>query len=344
MKKKKISIPETMLPEQPCNHSGEKFFTCPQGHITTEFFSCHVESYCGALQSLLECPFSYNTWLPTPLKKPIQLNFKPVRTFQCVLMTTTIPYSFVCDFTADCQDESDETFCLHDGACSGFLCENGECTASENVCDTFTHCVDGSDKKKCTKIQYRWIYPPQSSTLSPVIIHFDGKGNFARKPMNASESCPDTHFRCRGKEDDCLPVFVLCNGVYDCLGHEDEAECDGIRTCPGYYRCWDSNICVHPDHMCDGWPQCPRQDDELLCNVTCPKECRCQGLAFVCHQPFPAQHFPVLRYLDASGSSIKPDQLRDNYYLILIKLQACKLNFLTHIVFRNLVTLNLDEH
>nr|KAG5700952.1 hypothetical protein BaRGS_034237 [Batillaria attramentaria] len=37
------------------------------------------------------------------------------------------------------------------------------------------------------------------------------------------EVCPETHFRCPGESDYCLPVFVRCNGVYDCAGHEDEA-------------------------------------------------------------------------------------------------------------------------
>nr|KAG5700958.1 hypothetical protein BaRGS_034243 [Batillaria attramentaria] len=53
--------------------------------------------------------------------------------------------------------------------------------------------------------------------------------------MNSSDSCPETHFRCPGESNHCLPVFVRCNGVYDCTGHEDEAECDKF-TCPGVWR------------------------------------------------------------------------------------------------------------
>nr|KAG5694758.1 hypothetical protein BaRGS_002711 [Batillaria attramentaria]KAG5694760.1 hypothetical protein BaRGS_002713 [Batillaria attramentaria] len=52
--------------------------------------------------------------------------------------------------------------------------------------------------------------------------------------MNSSDSCPETHFRCPGESNHCLPVFVRCNGVYDCAGHEDEAECDNY-TCPGVW-------------------------------------------------------------------------------------------------------------
>nr|KAG5702060.1 hypothetical protein BaRGS_032309 [Batillaria attramentaria] len=46
-----------------------------------------------------------------------------------------------------------------------------------------------------------------------------------------------------------------------------------------------------------------QMDDELLCDLTCPEGCRCQGLAFVCNQSFPASSYPDLRYLDASVSS-----------------------------------------
>nr|KAG5686827.1 hypothetical protein BaRGS_016682 [Batillaria attramentaria] len=54
--------------------------------------------------------------------------------------------------------------------------------------------------------------------------------------------------------------------------------------------------------VCDGVFHCPQQDDELLCDLTCPEGCRCQGLAFVCTTFFPARSHPDLRYLDASGS------------------------------------------
>nr|KAG5702061.1 hypothetical protein BaRGS_032310 [Batillaria attramentaria] len=47
-----------------------------------------------------------------------------------------------------------------------------------------------------------------------------------------------------------------------------------------------------------------QMDDELLCDLTCPEGCRCQGLAFVCNQSFPASSYPDLRYLDASASMV----------------------------------------
>ncbi|KAL8623403.1 hypothetical protein ACOMHN_063713 [Nucella lapillus] len=89
--------------------------------------------------------------------------------------------------------------------------------------------------------------------------------------------------------------------MHDCLDHQDEEGCEDL-TCPGFFRCRVSTTCVHNDHLCDGWSHCPLHDDELLCDVTCPVGCLCQGHTFLCFQPFSATLFPQLRYLDATGS------------------------------------------
>ncbi|KAL8567282.1 hypothetical protein ACOMHN_023325 [Nucella lapillus] len=107
------------------------------------------------------------------------------------------------------------------------------------------------------------------------------------------------HYRCPGDFNDCLPVYTRCNGMYDCLDHQDEEGCEDL-TCPGFFRCRVSTICVHNDHLCDGWSHCPLRDDELLCDVTCPVDC--QGHTFLCVQPFSATLFPQILYLDATGS------------------------------------------
>ncbi|KAL8597605.1 hypothetical protein ACOMHN_001536 [Nucella lapillus] len=71
------------------------------------------------------------------------------------------------------------------------------------------------------------------------------------------------HYRCPGDFSDCLPIFTRCNGVYDCLDHQDEEGCEDLM-CPGFFRCRVSTICVHNDDLCDGWSHCPLRDDELL--------------------------------------------------------------------------------
>ena len=94
--------------------------------------------------------------------------------------------------------------------------------------------------------------------------------------------CPETHFQCLDKGY-CLPIFLLCNKVYDCPGKEDEGQCDAYM-CPGHYRCRGSKICVHPFYVCDGQYQCPEKDDEVLCGFSCPKQCVCRGLSFTCQR------------------------------------------------------------
>ena len=174
----------------------------------------------------------------------------------------------------------------------------------------------------------------------PGIVHLTGDGGYTVTPMAtaapASPSdlraqCPDTHFQCPA-DGYCLPVHLLCNGVQDCPGRQDEEGCSA-RRCPGYYRCRASAVCLHPRQVCDGVFQCPRHDDELLCGggeaASCPEGCVCHGHAFLCQRPFPPRSFPDLRYLDAAGSGMSLGALRgSNPMLIHLGLARCNLTAL----------------
>ena len=153
--------------------------------------------------------------------------------------------------------------------------------------------------------------------------------------------CKDSHFICPSDAFTCLPVFLRCNGVFDCPLHEDEAGCDSY-TCPGFYRCRGSRVCVHPDHVCDGVPHCPQRDDELLCHLTCPHECVCHGWAFVCKDVIRAPTFPQLRYLDVSGTGMTPQLLLHNRMLIHLSLAACHLEHLENLTLPNLRSLDIS--
>ena len=159
---------------------------------------------------------------------------------------------------------------------------------------------------------------------------------------SVDRECPETHFWCAAK-DFCLPVFVRCNGVYDCPGHEDEKDCD-VYTCPGFYRCRASKVCVHVNHVCDGWPLCPQHDDELLCGQQCPPQCTCHGLAFFCSQVFAAHQFPELRYLDVRGSGMNAHQLDGNRMLIHLSLASCGMRSVSNFTFDSLHSLDLSDN
>ena len=324
--------------------SSQPFIVCPDGHATHGFLSCDPESRCGQEEYVTSCAFPKNEVVVA-----VQEGFghsdahtKAVAMYTCSNEAATLPYTLVCDFRNDCHDHSDEYFCKHPSCIDHFQCDNGQCVTYDKHCDLLSDCLDSSDEENCVdykliKVQFESVPPP------PALITFDGTGNFTRVKMELNESCPDTHYRCPGELNYCLPVYTRCNGVYDCIDREDEQGCEEV-TCPGFYRCRASSVCVHVDHVCDGWPQCPQHDDEWLCEMTCPAGCLCQGLAFLCQQPFAAHLFPQLRYLDAGGSGMSPANLTYNVYLVYLSLARCSLAFLPEMKFPNLQVFDLSEN
>ena len=180
-----------------------------------------------------------------------------------------------------------------------------------------------------------------------MIIDFEQKGLISRRPLppdrgSRDSACPETHFWCPDK-DYCLPVYVRCNGVNDCPGHEDEEGCD-TYTCPGFYRCRASKVCVHVDHLCDDWPLCPQQDDELLCNLKCPSQCTCHGLAFFCSSVFAVGQYRDIRYLDVRGSGMDVHQLGGLHFMVHLSLARCGIRAVSNFPFYYLHSLDLSDN
>ena len=320
------------------DNSDIKFSECPNGQRVHLFISCYIHNACGTLLPHL-CTvsnlrnsmrtFKENTRLKTSL---------PV--FLCNVGDVKLSHNVVCDFRHDCTDGSDETFCQHP-PCSAFACSNGQCVSYSKRCDLVSDCLDDSDELICTDYVAETLNFVE--IRSPAIIEYDGVYSFQSKMMSINESCPETHYRCPGEYNDCLPVYTRCNGLYDCMDHEDEDACEAF-TCPGYYRCFNSTVCAHANHLCDGWPHCPQHDDEWLCTMICPAQCFCLGHVFLCSKPFPAHLFLHLRYLDARGSGVTPTGLQDNFYLVHLSLSKCHLNFLPVMAFLNLQFLDLSDN
>ncbi|PVD35477.1 hypothetical protein C0Q70_02440 [Pomacea canaliculata] len=208
---------------------------------------------------------------------------------------------FPCNLVSDCVGGEDEVDCPY----------TSHCIPVGLLCDNFWHCVDGSDEVMCDK---QGNVEAKMGTSYPSLIDIDSNGKLrAVEPLSMTREplCPETHFQCPGSNFYCFPVYVRCNGVFDCPGKQDETACD-TYTCPGYYRCRSSHVCLHPDHVCDGWSQCPEGDDELLCDLSCPDTCVCHGLAFTCTARFAASSYLELRFLDASGSGMTPRDVVNN--------------------------------
>ena len=309
--------------------------TCESGHFTHDFLFCDPASRCGDLVYLTSCHVPGKGAMPK---------------FECDNSRVTLPYTLVCDFRPDCPDDSDERFCRHE-VCSIHSCSSGKCYTPEQWCDHIPHCEDLSDeinagcdygKVGAKSILQGAHYAEDLANRSPAtgIVRLNLKTGGSTNiltvdPLEQDTPCPEDHFQCPSGH--CIPLLLRCNAVYDCPGHEDESGC-GRYTCPGFYRCRGSNVCVHPSWLCDGVPHCPQGDDEWLCDrpSTCPPGCRCQGLAFVCPRPFPVHGFPHLRYLDASGSGLAPCDFTTCWYLVNLVLADCRLDHITPVSLPNL--------
>ena len=222
-----------------------------------------------------------------------------------------------------------------------------QCVPKSLHCNGVEDCLNAADEQDCGLSRTRM----GASSPPPAIVDFTGTGTFTVRPLVTghlsdpeADPCPETHFRCPEEEGYCLPVFVRCNKVNDCPGHEDEAGCD-VYQCPGFYRCRGSQVCVHPDHMCDDVFHCPQRDDELLCAFSCPKNCVCYGQAFFCTQSAPVHAYSQLRFLEAEGTGMGPVEVRNNAMLIYLGLGTCKLTDVKGLgVLTNLRSLDLREN
>ena len=315
---------------------------CSNGEVTHVFLTSYPYTACPE-EIVLPCVFSNCSSSRTTglletrggANEPMSL----LEVYMCGDDVTRLPYTLVCDFRHDCQDGGDESFCQHP-TCDGFTCNNGQCVSYINRCDIVSDCIDDSDEMYCAG-QVRIRNAPELNRQSPVLIKFDGLSAFCVENMDSAEACPDTHYRCLGDHNDCLPVYTLCNGWHDCMDHGDETGCEEM-VCPGLYRCFNSTVCLNVDHLCDGWPHCPQRDDEWLCDVTCPAQCLCHGHAFVCPRPFPAHLYHQLRFLNARGSGMRVTDLGDQQYMVKLILSLCSLTTLSVVSLPNLQFLDLS--
>ena len=321
------------------NEENVSFSACPNGETVHTFLSCYPHNACG--QRLLHlCTFENSINSSRRSDEGSDYPTPPTPVFTCSNGVDMLSYSLVCDFRHHCKDRSDEAFCQHP-PCAAFACSNGQCVSYSKRCDLVSDCLDDSDEVSCEGYELTFTYA--EATESPVLITFDGKHSFHAKKMSPNETCPETHYRCPGEYNDCLPVYTRCNGWYDCMDHEDEEGCEGT-SCPGFYRCFNSTVCVHADHLCDGWPHCPQRDDEWLCDVTCPAQCMCLGHTFLCPQPFSVNFFPQLRYLDAQGSGMEPSDFTHNHYLVYLSLSRCGLRVMPAMTLSNLQYLDFSDN
>ncbi|KAL8591658.1 hypothetical protein ACOMHN_056774 [Nucella lapillus] len=238
-------------------NTGQVLSICPERHLTHSFLPCSSGSQCGEVTSSQICIFSNvsskenNTMIPF-----VETSSYFHAMFKCDGGDTTVPYTLVCDFQQDCPGNSDEAFCEHP-FCTGFLCSSGQCISLSQRCNEYSDCLDDTDEMDCHETdKYHCFHCPQRGHVlgQQIIISLDGAGYFSGLRLKGEESCPDSHYRCTAELLHCLPVYTRCNRLSDCLYGEDERDCETV-TCSGLYQCQASRVCVHGDHLCDGWAQ-----------------------------------------------------------------------------------------
>ncbi|XP_043261980.1 modular serine protease-like [Colletes gigas] len=134
-----------------------------------------------------------------------------------------------------------------------FKCKNGNCIASELLCDGRPDCEDQSDETfiECSKPEIK---------------------------------CPGYAFRCAYGA--CVDGDSPCNGVKDCFDNSDEtlSRCLGTQyntsTCSSNQFGCDNGQCIFASSLCDGTPDCSDNSDETF--IQCGS-ILCSQLFFRCH-------------------------------------------------------------
>ncbi|PIO53597.1 Low-density lipoprotein receptor domain class A, partial [Teladorsagia circumcincta] len=115
-------------------------------------------------------------------------------------------------------------------SCSGSgkaLCADGTCLERSRVCDGIVDCSDGADEEDCpgTCILDKNVKIPQVTCA-------DGRrypeaeacaGVIEQCAYNCTKCDKRLAFTCNDKK--CVPQMLVCDGIEDCSGGEDESDC-----------------------------------------------------------------------------------------------------------------------
>ncbi|KAK9496624.1 hypothetical protein O3M35_013106 [Rhynocoris fuscipes] len=167
-----------------------------------------------------------------------------------------------------------------------FGCKNGQCIASDAVCDGEKNCDDGSDETQavcsklnlqCPSFAFRCAYGAcidKKKKCDGRRDCADNSDELLPECKNAVHrlddgTCKDGEFKCLSGQ--CIDEFSVCDGSRDCDDGTDETitQCVNIR-CPDFSFQCAYGACIDKNKRCNNVDDCSdaSDEDEELCQST----------------------------------------------------------------------------
>ena len=205
-----------------------------------------------------------------------------------------VPVSKVCNGFYECYDQSDELDCV--------MTDRIKPTPQwYSVIPVVKYTKDNSSATEfvmgrlhpqlCTDLNWLPCSQWPGSLCYPrgYACVFDRYSNLSMMFCNNGEhlnNCNDIYcsrmFKCI--KSFCIPVRMVCDGVWDCFHGLDENGCSKFHCTGRYNFICKEGTCLHPSEVCDNVFHCPYSgEDEHICALSpCPSLCKCLGYALMC--------------------------------------------------------------
>jgi hypothetical protein len=220
------------------------------GPAQTDALACTMGVMCtDTPEPLFECLEPFYTKIeacatpPKPALAEVEVACNMIKPSKCT-SGETIPETWLCNYSVDCADASDENTCPNT-----FMCADGtEYVPAEFKCDGYPDCTDGSDEAGC-----------------PTFMCMDGGTILEKFKCNGFPDCEDGSdegsmamcpvFMCMNGME--IPEAFKCDGFPDCDDKSDEVNCPEFMCMNG--------MTIPEMWKCDGEPDCEDGSDEADC-------------------------------------------------------------------------------